>query len=430
MNIRTEAMPSPVKYVITLDPDDIEKRKKECYEKTKHQIEIPGFRKGNVPQDVAESRLGVEKIYRPMIDQIFRDVMNLEPNIVSSIDFKFFGDLKKKSPFTIEFIAEIKPLVKLPELKTIKVDKPDISLNDADFKEKITAEIKKHETILDLDKQYLENFDIAVIDFEGRLEGEAAPFKGGVAKGYQIRVNEIVNGQKQFIDNFEDQLIGMKKDEVRQIFVTFPIDYRETTLAGKKAIFTVTLKAIKQKNVPEYNDDFAKLKGFETIELYESDLKSKLAIEKEQIAKENFKKQVLSTIINKSEISPIPRAMIDRENEKEWNNFLKRMGKTEEQIAKENKLSKESFFEHYAQRSIEAVKASLVLEQVSKDFGILVADEDVIEYTMRVSNMLKFDTNRQEKIKEDLKTNSQQFNLMRIAATNEKTIEFLLNEVK
>lgn len=430
MDIRTETMPTPTKYIVTLDSEDVEKRKNECYEKIKSQIEVPGFRKGSVPQDVAENRLGIEKIYKPMIDQVFRDILAVEPNIVSSSDFKFFGDLKKKSTFTIEFVADIKPLVKLPELDTIKIEKIENKLLESDIKEAIATEIKKLETIVDSDKEILENFDVAVIDFEGKLEGQENPFKGGTAKGYQIKINEIVNGQKQFIDNFEDQLIGMKKEETRQVFVTFPANYRETTLAGKKAMFVVTLKAIKQKITPEYDDTFAKAKGFDSIKLYEDDLKLKLADEKEKNTKEAFKKQVLTSLINKAGISPIPKAMIDSENEKEWNAFLRRMGKTEEQIVKENKLSKESFFEHYTQRSVEAIKAALVLEQASKDFGILVTDDEIVNYTIKVSNMLKYDSNKQEKIKEELRANKQQFKLMQTAALNEKTIEFLVNEFK
>ena len=429
MNIKTEAMPAPVKYIVTLDPDDVETRKKECYDKVKSNIEIPSFRKGNVPRDVAESRLRIERLYKPMVDQIFHDIVNVEPNIVSSADFKFFGDLKKKSSFTIEFVAEIKPLISLPVLNAIKIEKPESILTENEFRDKITMEVKKSEIILDSEKESLENFDIAVIDFEGRLEGEATPFKGGVAKGYQIKINEIINGQKQFIDNFEDQLIGMKKEETRQIFVTFPTNYRETTLAGKKAIFTVTLKAIKDKIIPEYNEQFAKSKGFDTIKLYEENLRLKFAEEKENNAKETFKKQVLLSVINNSNITPIPKVMIDRENEKEWNAFLKRIGKTEEQIAKE-KVSKEGFFDHYTQRSIESIKAALVLEQVAKDFGILVTDDEIVTYAMQISSMLKHDVDRQTKIKEELKTNKQQFELMRTAALNEKTIEFLLNEVK
>jgi trigger factor len=240
----------------------------------------------------------------------------------------------------------------------------------------------------------------------------------------------VTNVKKQFIDNFEDQLIGMKKEETRQVYVTFPVDYRETTLAGKKAVFTVTLKAIKCKITPVYNDEFAKSKGFETIEIYEKDLKEKLIIEKEKNAKEATKKQVLTSVINNSKISPIPTAMIERETEKEWNSFLRRLGKTEEQLLKENKNMKVGFFDHSIAKSTETIKAFLVLEQVTKDFGILVTEDEIVDYTMRVSTALKFDSDRKNKIREDLKINTQQFEMMKTAALNEKTIEFLLNEVK
>jgi trigger factor len=432
MDIKTEKMPTPVKYIVTVDADDVNERKKAAYERVKSEIEVPGFRKGCVPQDVAETKIGVERLYKSMIDQIVRDIATLETSLVSTRDFKIFGDLKRKSTLTIEFVAEVKPTVKLVSLDKIKeTEKLEATtISDVELKEKIDAEIKQSETIHDSTKEILENLDIALIDFEGVLDGETTPFKGGTAKNYQIRVNDLVNGRKQFIDNFEDQLVGMKINEVRQVNVTFPVDYHSKELSGKKVIFTVKLNAIKYKVAPDYNDSFAKSKGFDSIQAYEDNLKIRLLDEKQKKSIDTFKKVILSKIVDESEISPIPQVMIDKENDNEWEALLRRMGKTEGQLEKESKVTKESFIVNTTPRTIQVVKTSLVIEQIVKDFDIKATEDEVVAYTMRITNLLKFDSNREAKIKQDLLQNKIPYNSMYIGTVNEKAVEFLFNEMK
>lgn len=432
MEIKSEDMSTPIKYIVKIDADDVEKRKKQTYEKIKNEIQIPGFRKGNVPQDVAETHVGVEKLYRPMVDDIFREIMDIEKNIVGSYNFNFFGDLKKKNALTIEFIAELKPEIQLVSLEKIKkVQKiEETKITEEGFRSRIAAEVSLSENIVDSSKEFVENLDIAIIDFEGRLEGEKDAFPGGKANNYQICVNEVKNGKKQFIDNFEDQIVGMKINEVREVCVMFPNDYHNGGLSGKKAIFTVKLNAIKTKNVPQYDNEFVKSKGFETIKDFEEDLKKKISIENEKKDFEEFKKRVLASIINESKISPIPKSMIDRENEKEWNSLVRRMGKTEEELFKENKFSKESFMNNTTPRSIEILKTTLILEEVAKENNIVVSEDEVVQYTMKISNLYKHDVDREERLLKELLNNKYQYELMQTAIINEKAIEFLMNEEK
>jgi trigger factor len=298
------------------------------------------------------------------------------------------------------------------------------------LKNKIDFELKQDETIENTTKDVLDNLDVAIIDFEGRVEGDSKPFKGGTAKGFQIRINEIVNGHKQFVGDFEDQLVGMKIEETKDVKVKFPSNYRDTSLAGKDAVFTVTLRAIKAKIVPQHSEEFAKKKGFETIETYEEFLKKSVLETKQKKAIEEFKKTIVTEIIKQSEVSPIPDEMIIRENEKEWNAFLRRVNKTEEQFVKENKNSKDYFFENNTSKSIEIIKATLVIEQISKNYNIDVEEEEVLQYVMRVSNLLRYEDNRKERLEKELKENKRQFELMKVATRNEKTIDFLYEQFK
>jgi trigger factor len=421
MQIKTEIMPTPVKYIIVLDENEITEKKEKTYDELKPSIAVNGFRKGTVPQSVAEDRLGVERLYKSIIDDVYVEVVSNEP-IVSAKDFKFYGDLKRKVPFTIEFVADVKPKVTLVSFDKIDVKKQSVNITDKDIKEEINLELKKQEKIEESTKEILDNLDVAVIDFEGKLEGESTPFKGGTAKDYQITVNEIVNGKKQFVDNFEDQLVGMKINETKEIRVKFPSDYNKE-LADKNAVFIVTLKAIKTKILPMYNEEFVKSKEFESVNAYEENLKKTLLEKEQKRTLDDFKKNVILQIIKLSEITPIPEEMITRENEKEWNLFLKRLNKTEEQIEKEHKITKQYFFSTNTPRSIEFVKTSLVIEAIGSAFNIEVAKDEVFDYAIKNHIIHGSD----EEIRKQLGNNKPQYDLMKIAARNEKSLDFVYN---
>lgn len=432
MEIKFERMPEQIKCVVTIDSEEVKRRKAETYEEIKHQIQVPGFRKGNVSMEVAEAKLSVEKLYTPMIDKICKEIVEKERNIVSTKDFKFFGDLKANDAMVIEFIAEMKPTVKTPNLNDIykNIEKRSTQeVTEKELNEYISNVLKQNEIIHDSTKETLENFDIAIIDFTGFLEGQTTPFKGGTAKNFQITVNELVNGRKQFIDNFEDQMVGMKKGEKRNIHVTFPSDYNEKTLSGKKAVFEVTLNAIKYKEIPKLDDEFAKTLGFETFESYKEISKNEILANKKKSFETETKREILSKVISESEISPIPQNMIDNENDKEWNSLLRRLGKTAEQLQKESKVTKEMVFANSTARSIETLKASLVLEQLAKELNVSIDKKEVVEYALEISQMLGHghDDEHREALTKKLDEDQRQFEFFKSAVANEKVLDFLVS---
>jgi trigger factor len=426
MEIKTEKMPILVKYIVTIDEKEVDEKKEIIYKQKKPTIELPGFRKGNVPQEIAEDRIGVEKLYLSIINDVYSEVCEKEP-IVSSHDFKYYGTFKKGSVFSMQFIAELKPTVSLVSFDKIKreVKAETTEFTEDDLKNAIEHEIQSASKIEDATKDVLDNLDIAVIDFEGKIVGESKPFNGGTSKNFQIRVNELRNGKKQFVGNFEDQLIGMKLNETKVVKVKFPDDYGNEALNGKDAEFVVTLKKIKVKTTPLFDDEFAKLKGCkdkdEFVELLkkdETDKKNKFIIEKN-------KKMFVSEIVKQSEITPVPQAMIDRENEKDWDSFLKRIGKSEEQFLKEGKISKESFFDNNSSRVVEVIKATLVLQQIAKENNIIVTEDEICQYVMRISKILDYNDERKEKILKDLKDNKRQFQQTKNSTIIEKTVDFI-----
>jgi trigger factor len=428
MQLSTKKMPITVKVTATLNSEEVINRKKIVYDNKKNNLILPGFRKGSVPQNIAEQKMNIEELYRELIDDFYLEVSKQYEH-VSAKDFVFYGDLKKNENLTMEFIVELKPEVKLFDIEQIKNEKKflakDILISDEDIQNKINLDLKQEEKIIDSDKKNLENFDVAIIDFEGTVEGEKKPFNGGIAKGYQIVVNELNNGQKNFIDNFEDQMIGMKINEEKIINVKFPEEYRDKTLANKKANFKVKLNKIKQKVVSLLNEEFVITKGFKNIEEYKQNIKESLFKQKNNKMIEDLKKEIVCELINKSEISIIPEIMIQNELDKEWFALIRKFGKTEDQLLSEHNLSKEFFCQNTKQKSIEIVKASLVLEQIIKDNNLFVNNDEILRYVYNIANILQYDQDKKEKIQKDLETNEQQFNIMKKAALNEKAINFI-----
>ena len=426
MQVKKEVLSAPIKFTVTVEAQELVGKKKAAFDKVKDDLVVQGFRKGHVTQEVAEDKVGVNALYRSVIDEIYTEVAE-QCNIVSSRDFKFYGNFKKDIPLIIEFVSDVKPEVGNVPIDLVKdqIKMEVVEVTEDDLKNRIDFEIKQNEKIIDTDKQVCENFDVAVIDFEGTIVGETKPFQGGTAKGYQISVNEIINGRKQFIDTFEDQIVGMKIGETKDIKVKFPNDYKDTTKAGKDAVFVVTLNSLKQKQTPLFDEFVKKIKGENSVEEYKESLRKIIFNEKQKKANENYKKQLVSEIVKQSEIPSIPQAMIENETQREWDSFLRRMDKTEEQFVKENKNSKEHFFDTNSSRSTEVIKTTLVLEKIAKDKNIVVTEEDVVSYVMKVSSFLQHDGNRKEKILLELTSNKHQYRLMEIATRNEKVLEFL-----
>ena len=425
MKISTEVMSAPVKFVVVEEPSEIIRRKKEAYEAIKETLPpIAGFRQGHIPQNLAENHFGADYIYSGLVNKMYDEVAQ-QNRVVSSVGFRFFGDLKSATNhFIMEFIAEVKPTVTLVDFDIIHIDREKDDVSDEEIDAQIKFDIRQCEKIEDSDKPTLENLDVAVIDFEGRIDGTV--FKGGTAKGYQLCINEIVDGKKQFIGNFEDQLVGMIVGEVREVKVQFPEDYRDKSKAGKNAIFSVTLHGIKTKSCPVLDDEFAKTKGFASTGDYVADVVQNLTDRKKKHNFEKFRRDIVIEIVKKSHITPVPMEMIKAETEQKWGSHLNKMGKTEKDYVKENKNGKEQFFDSNENKSREIIKTAMTLEQIAKDYKIEVTHDEVVTYVIGLSHAMAFSDEKKDKIKSDLEQNKVQFDMMARSARNDRVFEFLV----
>jgi len=431
MEVKLKKMSQPVLITVKEDADTFIKRKDKTYNTIRKNLpQLEGFRKGNIPRNIAEKNFDIEQLYKNLIDEIYLQVA-AQYNIVSSSDFNFFGDLTNdKSDFTMSFKAELKPDVKLPVIENLDLSYVEPTVDEDAIQNKITADLAKKDKIVDSDKQILHNFDVAVIDFEGILHGEEKPFKGGTAKDYKICINELQNGKHQFIDNFEDQMIGMKIDEERIIDVTFPEDYRDKTKAGKRAKFNVKLNLIKQKVKQELNEEFAIGMGYKSVDDYKEEVKKELFKVKKKNYDDNFKRIVINSIKEKSKFAPIPDAMVNDEIARNWNNYLTRLGKTEKEFLKNNANGKVYFYDNNNDQASETVRITLILENIAKKYNITTNKKEVEEHVNSLSKLLLYDDEKKAAMIEKMATNKEQYKLMENMRLNEKAIDFVVDIFK
>lgn len=428
MKVRVEELSQPVKITILEDSESLKVRKKKVFDKIKGSLDVKGFRKGHVPQEVAEKRFDLGQMYKPLFDELYLEA-KADYNIVSARDFEIYGDLAdSSSPVTMIFVAEVKPTVKLPNFDNLTIEYKEPVVTEEEMEGVVTALLNSKAVLEIADKDELENLDIAIIDYEGVLEGDSKPFVGGTAKDYSLTV-DVDN--RTFIDTFEEQIIGMKRGETKKVTVTFPEDYGKPQLANKKATFVVKLKEIKRKIVPELTEEFVKENTeYETVDDYLRESREKYTESKKKSCDDDFKKTIVARIIDSSEMSPIPTDMVDNELRKQWNAFLRRIGKTEEEYLEENPNGKEIFDNKTREHAANVVKTVLVLEQITEEHEIEATKEEVVEYVKGLSILLGYDEKTKEKIMSKLDTDKQEYELQERATLNDKTIEFLVNRFR
>jgi len=432
MEVKMVEQSVPVKFTITEKAEIVDAKKKEIYERIKPTLKADGFRAGTMPQEIAEKKFDPIQMYKEIIDEIFYEAQK-KYDIVAFKDFRIFANtFKTGKDLKIDFVGELKPKVRghvnlnAIEMKYAK----EIPVEEDDMNKALDLALKEREVMSDAGKEMLENLDVAIIDFTGYLENNKEPFKNGSAKDYQVCVNKVVEGRKQFIGNFEDQLVGMKVGENRTVKVKFPDDYRDNTKAGKNARFEVKLKAIKKIVRPDLDEEFAKSKGFESLAAYRKELEKNIAASKRINYDNAFKRDAVNKAMEISEITPIPQGMFDNELEKEWGNFLNRLGKTEKDYLKQNEHGKDHFRLNSENQINETIKMSLVLEEIFKAEKLEVSKEDVRQYLVNTAEMLRYSPAKKEKLLKDFETSEDHFETFRKAAMNEKTVNYLFEYFK
>lgn len=395
---------------VVVDGEAWENAQKKAFNDFKKNVSIKGFRTGKVPEALLKKQISKEAIYDRAVEGVANEALveaikehNLELVARPNLDYKDASD----ESVTLVINCVVSPEVTLGEYKGLDIHKDEVNVTDED----VEAELSKVQDrfadwVLREEGQPAEDGDQVTIDFVGKKDGE--PFEGGSGENYPLEL-----GSNTFIPGFEEQLVGVKTDDVKDVTVTFPEDYQAADLAGKEAVFTVTVHDIKYKDRPEVNDELiAQLKreGVETVEKFKEVTKEDLTKERERAADEKFTNDLMEAISDNATVE-IPAVMIENEVDNLYRDFTNRMqqsGFTAEQYfaaTGQTEADLKATMRPDAQRR---VKGSLVLDAVIKAENIEISDEDVEKEYTEMSTLYNMDVEQikkllpAENIKDDL----------------------------
>ncbi|HZK23825.1 MAG TPA: trigger factor [Oscillospiraceae bacterium] len=352
----------------------------QAYRKVVKTVSIPGFRKGKVPRPILESRFGVEILYEDALELLVPDAYDSaveEVGIVAldkpEIDLV---RIEKGKSLIFKATVEVTPEVTLGEYRGVAVTKQLREVAETDLENKLTQLQTQHATLEIVEDSTAENGDIVVIDFTGYQDDE--PFAGGAAEGYSIEI-----GSGQFIPGFEEQMIGMKQGEEKEVEVTFPEDYQEESLAGKPAVFKVKVNEIKRKNLPELDDELAKeISEFDTLAELKEDIMNKLKQKEEERAQTEVENELIEKVSAATAEFPLPKVLVEREIDRqlsEMEQFLRMQGLTLDKFLELTNRELAELREEQKPEAEKRVKANLVLDAIITKEGIIATDEELDE---------------------------------------------------
>ena len=411
-----------LKLEFKIEAEKFDEAMKKVYTKTAKYFNVPGFRKGKAPMHMVEKMYGTEIFYEDTFNElvpgIFEEELknnNIEAVSRPDIDIKQIG---KGQELIFTAVIQTKPEVKLGKYKGIEIKKIEYNVSDDDVNHELKHMQEKNARLVSVERP-VKDGDITVIDFEGSIDG--VPFDGGKAENHELTI-----GSKQFIPGFEDQIIGMKLEEEKDIKVTFPEDYFSKDLAGKEATFKVKLHEIKEKELPKLDDDFAKdTSEFETLAELKKSIKEKLEEENKHRAKHETENAVIEAVADTVELD-IPSGMIETEIDnmvKDVESRLSYQGLNLEQYLKIMGKTMEEFRKQYEEQAQKTVKIRLVLEAIQKDLAVKVEESEIKDKIKEMSEAYS-------RKPEELEQNEQFKNYIEENLKYEKTIDFLVENAK
>jgi trigger factor len=385
----------------------------EAFKKVVKQVNVPGFRKGKMPRAMFEKRFGVESLYQDALDILLPeaygsaiDETGIEPIDRPEIDIE---QMEKGKNLIFKATVAVKPEVKLGEYKGLEVEEFDTNVTDEDVNKELEALQNRHAELVVKEEGQAENGDTVVVDFEGFVND--VPFEGGKAENYSLEL-----GSNSFIPGFEEQLTGTTAGETKEVNVTFPEEYHAAELAGKPAVFKVTVHEIKGKELPELDDEFAKDADdeVESLDQLKEKIKNRLKDQKEHEAEHHLRDTLVEKAAANAEVE-IPQVMIDNEINRMMQEFEQRLqmqGMNLELYFQFSGQDESALREQMTEEAQKRVKFNLTLEAIAQAENLEATDEDVnaeLEkmaqmYNMTVEN-IRAALGGVDGIKADLKLN-------------------------
>lgn len=389
------------KLTIEVSVEDFEKAVEVAYQKNKGKIEVPGFRKGKVPRKMIEQMYGKEVFFEDAANEVIPEAYEkaydeCEEEIVSAPKIEV-TQIEVGKPFIFTAEVALKPEVKLGKYKGIKVDKVAVEVTEEEVNEAIETERKNSARTVSVEDRPIQDGDTTVIDFEGFVDGVA--FEGGKGENYPLTI-----GSHSFIDTFEEQLIGKSINDEVEVNVTFPEDYHAEELKGKPALFKVTIKEIKENQLPELDDEFAEeVSAYDTFAEYKESVKKNLEEKKEADAKNAKEEAVVEAIIADAEME-IPEAMIATQQRQMVDEFAQRLamqGLSMEQYSQFTGMTAAAMMEQVKPQAEKRIKSRLVLEAVVEAEKIEVSDAEYEEELAKMAEAYKMEVEQIKEIMDD-----------------------------
>ena len=412
MSVQVEKLEKNMaKLTVEVSQEQFQDAMKKAFNKNKNRFNIPGFRRGKAPMSMIEKMYGEGVFYEDAADEAINatcmDAMNESSLDIVSRPEVTVEQIGKDKPFIYSALVAVKPEVTLGEYKGVEVQKADAEVTDADVEAELKRVQDQNARLVTVEDRPVADGDQTVIDFEGYVDGET--FDGGSAEDFQLTI-----GSHAFIDTFEEQLIGKNIGEECEVNVTFPTEYHAKELAGKPAMFKVTVKEIKVKELPELDDEFAsEVSEFETLDEYKEDIKAKLSERKQKAAASENENRVVDKVVENASME-IPDRMLDGQIDnmvQEMARNMESQGLSMDLYLKYTGMTSEQIREQMRPQAEKRIKTRLTLEAVVKAENIQVSDERLDEeikkladnYKMEADKLKEYMTDRdKDQMKEDI----------------------------
>lgn len=426
MSVKVEKLEKNMaKLTIEVPAEEMEKATEAAYQKNKNSISVPGFRKGKVPRAMIEKMYGkgvfLEDAANSVIPSAYEKAYDeCGEDIVSSPEIDVVT-LEPGQAFVFTATVALKPEVTLGKYKGVKIDKVETEVTEDEVNAVIERERENNGRTKSVEGRPVQDKDTAVIDFEGFVDGVA--FEGGKGENY-----DLVIGSHSFIDTFEEQLIGKNIGEEAEVNVTFPEEYHSAELAGKPALFKVTVKDIKEKELPELDDEFAsEVSEFDTMAEYREDVKKNLADKKEKDAKNQKEMAAIDAVIADAAME-IPDAYVKTVQKQMVDEFAQRIqmqGLSMEQYLQLTGSNLAMMEEQIKPQALKRIQSRLVLEAIVAAEKIEAGEEEFDKEVARMAEMYKMET---DQVKEMIGENGKTEIMKDLAVT--KAAEFVTENAK
>lgn len=413
------------KLTIEASAEELGKAIESAYQKQKNKISIPGFRKGKVPRKMIEQMYGKGVFYEDAANELIPDAYakaleECEEEIVSRPSIEV-TQIEEGKPFIFTATVALKPEVSLGKYKNIQIEKISTEVTDEEVDAEINKERESNAREINVEDRAVKDGDMTILDFEGFVDGVA--FAGGKGENYPLTI-----GSGAFIPGFEEQLVGAELNKELEVNVTFPEDYKAEELKGKAAVFKCTVKEIKEKELPELDDEFAsEVSEFETLAEYKDDVRKKLTEKKETEARDKKEEAVIDAIIADAKME-IPDPMLETQQRQMVEDFAQRLsmqGLTLEQYYQFTGLDNEKMLEQVKPTALKRIQSRLVLEAVAKAENMTTDDADYDKEVKRLAEIYQME---EDKVKEMLGEREKKELMLDVIV--KKAVDFVVEHAK